>query len=98
LEKLDEIENQTMHLHTQIIGKELGPFLEWQLVWYADHVFFSVLWVEHHQDNQQLGADLATAKEQQQQERQQEPASQWPNADTASVVSSQATGDFNVDK
>jgi hypothetical protein len=28
LEKLDEIENQTMHLHTQIIGKELGPFLE----------------------------------------------------------------------
>ncbi|SAL95295.1 hypothetical protein [Absidia glauca] len=72
LEELDNIENQTMRLHTQII--------------------------EHHQDNQQLGADLATAKEQQQQEQRQEPASQWRNTETASVVSSQATGDFNVDK
>jgi hypothetical protein len=45
-----------------------------------------------------LGADLATAKEEQQQEQRQGPISQGLYAETASVVSSQATGDFNVEK
>lgn len=32
LEALDNIENQTMHLHTQIIGKEGNYSNEWQIV------------------------------------------------------------------
>ncbi|KAI8341156.1 hypothetical protein BC941DRAFT_467208 [Chlamydoabsidia padenii] len=72
LEELNNIQNKTTRLHSQIIG--------------------------HHQENQLLGTELKTAKQQRDQRYQEQQEPQGWISTQVSLTSSQGTNDYNIDK